>query len=127
MLSEPPRDRTRTSIRTTRGLGLALAGCLSSQQKRFFEPERARFCTCPMLLASVSCSLARLFKAVLAVPAGALVHLGLGYVGTSTTGDPFFDALSDKAAPEEGATLYSPVGLGVPGDPPRIRQDGSLF
>ncbi len=42
MLSEPARGRTRTNVRTARGLDLALAGRLSEEQKGFFEVKWAR-------------------------------------------------------------------------------------
>src|SRR5215210_6631629 len=67
-----------------------------------------------------------LLEAVLTVHAGALVHVGLGYVGAPTTGDALLDTLADKTAHQEGTALYAPVGLGVPGDLLRLRQDSPL-
>src|SRR3712207_3708433 len=55
-----------------------------------------------------------LLKAVLAVHVGTLVHVGLGYVYAAAAGNALLYALADKAAHEEGAALYTPVGLGVP-------------
>src|SRR5918998_1163954 len=67
-----------------------------------------------------------LLEAVLAIHPGALVHVGLGYVGAASTCDALLDALADEAAHEEGAALYTPVGLGVPGDLVRLRQNAPL-
>ena len=58
-----------------------------------------------------------LLKSVLTVHAGALVHVGLGDVVAPAGGHPLLYTLADKAAHQEGAAPYAPVGLGVPGDP----------
>lgn len=57
-----------------------------------------------------------LFKAVLPVHAGALVHVCLGDVGTAPRGDPILDTLADKPAHQEGAAPDPAVGLRVPGN-----------
>jgi|SRR3954462_14642825 hypothetical protein len=67
-----------------------------------------------------------LLEPVLAVHASALVHVGLCYVSAATTGYALLDALADKATHQKGAALYAPVGLGVPGDLLRVRQDSPL-
>ena len=67
-----------------------------------------------------------LLKPVLAVHAGALVHVCFGDVGAAAGGDALLDTLADKAAHEEGAALYTPVGFRVPGDPLCIRQGSTL-
>src|SRR4051795_9636111 len=66
-----------------------------------------------------------LLKPVLAVHTGALVNVGLGYVGAATTGYALLDALANKATHQKGAALYAPVGLGVPGDL-RLSQNSNL-
>jgi len=128
MLSEPSHDRISTTVRTARGSWpRALTDRLSKEQKppRFFESVRASTETVPDQIARQRerRDWLGLLEAVLTVHAGALVHVGLGYVGASTTGDAFFDTLADKATHEKGATLYAPIGLGVPGDLLRVRQD----
>ncbi len=66
-----------------------------------------------------------LLETVLAVHAGALVHVGFGDVGTAAAGDALLDTLADKSAHQKWAALYAPVCLRVPGDP-RLSQGSPL-
>src|SRR5918998_16592 len=132
MLSEPSRNRISTTVRTVRGPGLTHSRTASLRSRKcqgssspYGPQNRIRTRRIPLVSAR-DVVLFGLLEAVLAVHAGALVHVGLGYVGASTAGDAFFDALADKAAHEEGATLYAPIGLGIPGDPLCVRQGGPL-
>ena len=61
--------------------------------------------------------LAPLLETVLAIHAGALVHVGLRDVVASAGGYPLLNAFADKAPHQKGAAPYASVGLGVPGDP----------
>jgi hypothetical protein len=63
-----------------------------------------------------------LLEPVLAIHAGALVHVGFGDVGAPARGYAILDALADKTPHQEGAALDAPVGLGVPGDPLFVSQ-----
>ena len=63
-----------------------------------------------------------LLEPVLAIHICALVHVCLGHVGTTATGDALLDTLADKATHQKGATSDTPVGLGGPGDLRLLRQ-----